>query len=114
MADTTEILAQFAEAGSIFVFVFGLTYVFFKALAAQLLRVSREVELQGLDLPEMGTLGYPTDWEPSNLDQRGNSGSSWRGSQESIWSSRSAWGLLGDLVSFSWAVESLASTAQKF
>jgi len=70
---TTQILAQFAEAGSIFVFVFGLTYVFFKALAAlKLLRVSREVELQGLDLPEMGALGYPVDWEPSNLDEDGS------------------------------------------
>ena len=67
---TTQILAQFAEAGSIIVFVFGLSYVFFKALAAlKLLRVSRDVELQGLDLPEMGTLGYPTDWEPSDLEE---------------------------------------------
>jgi ammonium transporter, Amt family len=67
---TTQILAQLAEAVSIIVFVFGLTYVFFKALAAlKLLRVSREVELQGLDLPEMGTLGYPADWEPSDLEK---------------------------------------------
>ena len=67
---TTQIFAQLAEVGSIFVFVFGLTYVFFKALAAlKLLRVSRDVELQGLDLPEMGTLGYPTDWEPSDLEK---------------------------------------------
>jgi hypothetical protein len=29
------------------------------------------VELQGLDLPEMGTLGYPTDWEPSDLEEEG-------------------------------------------
>jgi ammonium transporter, Amt family len=67
---TTQIFAQLAEVGSIFVFVFGLTYVFFKALAAlKLLRVSRDVELQGLDLPEMGTLGYPRDWEPSDLEK---------------------------------------------
>lgn len=69
---TTQILAQLAEVVSIFVFVFGLTYVFFKALAAlKLLRVSREVELQGLDLPEMGALGYPVDWEPSNQEEKG-------------------------------------------
>ena len=67
---TTQILAQLAEVVSIFVFVFGLTYVFFRALASfKLLRVAREVELQGLDLPEMGAPGYPVDWEPSNLDQ---------------------------------------------
>jgi Amt family ammonium transporter len=69
---TTQILAQLAEVGSIFVFVFGLTYVFFKSLAAlKLLRVSREVELQGLDLPEMGALGYPKDWEPSGIEDAG-------------------------------------------
>ncbi|MEP7137906.1 MAG: ammonium transporter [Chloroflexota bacterium] len=66
---TTQILAQLAEVASIFVFVFGLSYVFFKVLAAfKLLRVSREVELQGLDMPEMGALGYPVDWEPSDLE----------------------------------------------
>ena len=63
---STQIIAQFAEAASIFVFVFGLSYVFFKILASlKLLRVSREVELQGLDIPEMGVEGYPKDWEPA-------------------------------------------------
>jgi Amt family ammonium transporter len=66
----TQIIAQAIEVTSIFVFAFGLSYVFFKALAAlKLLRVSREVELQGLDLPEMGTFGYPVDWEPSGLSE---------------------------------------------
>ena len=70
----TQIPAQFAEAASIFVFVFGLSYVFFKVLAAlKLLRVSREVELQGLDLPEMGALGYPVDLEPADLEEEGAS-----------------------------------------
>ena len=46
--------------------------MFFKVLAAlKLLRVSREVELQGLDVPEMGALGSPVDWEPSNLEDEG-------------------------------------------
>ena len=68
----TQIIAQTIEVTSIFVAAFGLSYVFFKVLAAfKLLRVSREVELQGLDMPEMGTLGYPVDWEPSNLDDEG-------------------------------------------
>ena len=62
---TTQILAQIAEVGAIFITVFGLSYVFFKVLHAfKLLRVSREVELGGLDEPEMGALGYPKDWEP--------------------------------------------------
>jgi Amt family ammonium transporter len=68
---STQIIAQTIEVTSIFVFAFGLSYVFFKVLAAfKLLRVSAEVELQGLDLPEMGTLGYPADWEPSDLDEK--------------------------------------------
>jgi Amt family ammonium transporter len=62
----TQILAQLAEALSVVIVVGGLSYVFFRVLAAlKLLRVSAEVELQGLDMPEMGTLGYPQDWEPS-------------------------------------------------
>jgi len=69
---STQIIAQLIEVTSIFVAVFGLSYGFFKILAAfKLLRVSREVELQGLDLPEMGALGYPTDWEPSNIEDEG-------------------------------------------
>ncbi|MGQ0601268.1 MAG: ammonium transporter [Anaerolineales bacterium] len=63
---TTQILAQLAEVGAIAVTVFGLSYIFFRILAAVgVLRVSAEVELKGLDIPEMGAVGYPTDWEPS-------------------------------------------------
>jgi len=66
----TQILAQAIEVTSIFVFAFGLSYVFFKVLAAlKLLRVSREVELQGLDIPEMGVVGYPVDWEPADVEE---------------------------------------------
>ena len=55
----TQIIAQFAEIGSILVFVMGLSYVFFKLLnALKLLRVRPEDELAGLDIPEMGTQGY--------------------------------------------------------
>jgi Amt family ammonium transporter len=63
---STQIVAQLAEALSVIVVVGGLTFLFFKLLAAlKLLRVSAAVELQGLDMPEMGSLAYPTDWEPS-------------------------------------------------
>jgi hypothetical protein len=45
----------------------GLTYVFFKILSAlKLLRTSAADELNGLDIPEMGALGYPPDWEPAS------------------------------------------------
>ncbi|MBI5301404.1 MAG: ammonium transporter [Chloroflexi bacterium] len=62
---SSQILAQGAEVVAIAVTVIGGSYVFFQVLSAfKLLRVSREVELAGLDLPEMGVLGYPKDWEP--------------------------------------------------
>ena len=61
---STQILAQFAEAISIFVVVFGLSWCFFKVCNSfGLLRVSRKDELEGLDMPEMGSLAYPVDWE---------------------------------------------------
>ncbi len=62
----TQILAQLAEVVSIAAVVGGLSYVFFKVLAAlKLLRVSAADEVKGLDVPEMGVQGYPKDWEPS-------------------------------------------------
>jgi len=62
----TQIFAQLAEAASVLVVVGGLSYVFFQVLSAfKLLRVSREDELKGLDVPEMGGEGYPKDWEPA-------------------------------------------------
>lgn len=43
--------------------------MFFKVLAAfKVLRVSREVELQGLDIQEMGAVGSPVDWEPQDVE----------------------------------------------
>jgi len=69
---TTQILSQTAEALSIIVFVGGLSFVFFKVISALgLLRVSAKDELAGLDLPEMGSLGYPKDWEPSSTALKG-------------------------------------------
>jgi ammonium transporter, Amt family len=63
---TTQILSQITEVVAIAVVVTGLSYVFFRILmAVGVLRVSAEVELQGLDMPEMGAYGYPVDWEPT-------------------------------------------------
>ena len=57
----SQILAQFAEVGSVIVVVGGLSYVFFKVLnALRLLRSRPADELMGLDMPEMGVLGYST------------------------------------------------------
>jgi Amt family ammonium transporter len=61
---TTQIVAQLAEVLAVFIAVFGLSFLFFKACHAMgLLRSSRADELQGLDMPEMGSLAYPVDWE---------------------------------------------------
>jgi ammonium transporter, Amt family len=60
---TTQILAQLLEVASILVVVGGLSFLFFKLLLAiGLLRSEPAHELTGLDMPEMGALGY------SNID----------------------------------------------
>jgi ammonium transporter, Amt family len=44
------------------VYAFGLTYVVFKVVNGIVpLRVSKEVELEGLDVPEFGMLAYPEE-----------------------------------------------------
>ena len=60
-----QFIAQVFEAGAVGGTVFISSFIFFKILSAvKLLRVSREVELEGLDGPEMGSYGYPKDFEP--------------------------------------------------
>ena len=59
---STQIIAQLAEVGAIFVTVFVLGYVFFKIVnAIGWLRARPQDELAGLDVPEMGAPGYTTD-----------------------------------------------------
>jgi Amt family ammonium transporter len=61
----SQLIAQLCEAGAIFVFVFGTSFVFFKVLNKfKLLRSNPKDELEGLDIPEMGAMGY------SNVDVR--------------------------------------------
>src|SRR5262245_2162412 len=58
--DARQFVAQCLGTLTCFVFVFVSFYVFFKVLGKIIgNRVSPEVELQGLDLPEMGALAYP-------------------------------------------------------
>jgi Amt family ammonium transporter len=62
---TGQFVAQVFEVVFVGGTVFVASFIFFKILnALKLLRVSREVELEGLDGPEMGALGYPKDFEP--------------------------------------------------
>ena len=58
--DVTQLYAQLFDAAVVAVFGFVMAFIWFKiSNAITPIRVSREVELQGLDSPEMGALGYP-------------------------------------------------------
>jgi Amt family ammonium transporter len=55
----SQLVAQLCEVAAILVFVFGLSLLFFKLLSAlKLLRSKPQDEIMGLDIPEMGALGY--------------------------------------------------------
>lgn len=55
-----QFLAQLITVGVLIVWGFGVSFIWFKFLDKVWgLRVAPEVELEGLDLPEMGSYGYP-------------------------------------------------------
>ncbi len=57
-----QFVAQLVGAAVAFVWAFGASYIFFKILNRfSTLRTSAEVELAGLDIPEMGVAGYIPD-----------------------------------------------------
>jgi Amt family ammonium transporter len=68
--DYGQLAAQLLEAAVLAGFGFVTAYAWFK-LSNRItpLRVSPEVEVQGLDLPEMGAMGYP-DFTPRGMDTR--------------------------------------------
>src|SRR5438445_11025504 len=58
--DASQLVAQLIGVSTLIGFVFSLSFVFnlvIDAVVGQ--RVSAKAELEGLDLPEMGQLGYP-------------------------------------------------------
>jgi Amt family ammonium transporter len=58
--DASQLYAQLLDAAVVAVFGFVMAYVWFKLSNFIFpLRVSKEVEMAGLDAPEMGVLGYP-------------------------------------------------------
>jgi Amt family ammonium transporter len=60
--DTSQFLLQLGGATLCAAYAFGFTFVFFKIVSAVVpVRVSREVELEGLDVPEFGMLAYPEE-----------------------------------------------------
>jgi Amt family ammonium transporter len=67
MGDTKQFLAQLVGSTAILIWAFGATFVVFKVVnAVKSMRVSPEAELEGLDVPEFGTLAYPEDEYPSS------------------------------------------------
>ena len=51
---------QLLSAGVLIVFGFAIAYAWFKlSNLITPIRVARDTELEGLDLPEMGAMGYP-------------------------------------------------------
>lgn len=65
--DASQLLAQFIAVAVLVIWGFGVSFVFLKLLHKFWgLRVSTEVELEGLDLEEMGAFAYPDfpDSEP--------------------------------------------------
>ncbi len=70
--DPGQLVAQVIGAVVCFVYVFGISWIFFTLYKRFFgLRVSPETELKGLDIPEMGSLGYNPDAEPYIPDTAG-------------------------------------------
>jgi Amt family ammonium transporter len=66
--DPSQLVVQIIGPIVNFVFIFGASWLFFKAMDAVMgMRVSPEVELEGLDVPEMGAHGYPEIQGPGHL-----------------------------------------------
>jgi Amt family ammonium transporter len=60
--DTRQFLCQLGGATLCAAYAFGVTYgVFWVVNKVKALRVSRDEELEGLDVPQFGLLGYPED-----------------------------------------------------
>lgn len=58
--DAGQLIAQLIGMATVIVWAFGVSYIFFKILDKIIgMRVSPEVEVQGLDIPEIGALAYP-------------------------------------------------------
>ena len=58
--DASQLVAQVVGITACFIWVFTMFFIFFKVVDAIIgNRVSAEVEMEGLDMPEMGAIGYP-------------------------------------------------------
>jgi ammonium transporter, Amt family len=60
--DTSQFLCQLLGAGVNIAWAFGATFIVFNLVnAVKKMRVSQEIELEGLDVPEFGSSAYPED-----------------------------------------------------
>jgi Amt family ammonium transporter len=60
--DTSQFLVQLMGAGICAAWAFGATFIVFKIVnKVKSMRVSKEVEQEGLDVPQFGLQGYPED-----------------------------------------------------
>lgn len=60
--DSKQFIAQLIGAAVCAAWAFGATFIVFKVVnAVKKMRVSEDVELEGLDVPEFGQLAYPDD-----------------------------------------------------
>jgi Amt family ammonium transporter len=60
--DVSQFLLQLSGATLCAIYAFGFTYVVFSIVnGVRSMRVDREVELEGLDVPQFGMLAYPED-----------------------------------------------------
>ena len=70
--DPSQFVAQLIGPIVNFGFIFGASWIFFKVMDATMgMRVSPEVEMEGLDVPEMGAHGYPEIQGPGHLVRGG-------------------------------------------
>ena len=73
--DASQFAAQLLDAAVVAIFGFLMAFVWFKiSNLITPLRVTREVETQGLDHPEMGALGYPDFMLASHGTEAGSAG----------------------------------------
>ena len=62
--DAGQFAAQLVGVVTLMVWAFGGTFLFMRIQDAIMgIRVSEETEIAGLDMPEMGALAYPPDFE---------------------------------------------------
>jgi Amt family ammonium transporter len=66
--DASQFLVQLGGATLCAIYAFGFTFVVFKAVnAVRSMRVARDVEIEGLDVPEFGMEAYPEGSEQVSL-----------------------------------------------